>query len=100
MATEQAHSGQAGSGLRLGGARADFVAGLGRKVTDLRTGSARVREAPDDIARREELRRKMHALSSAAKLMKFDAMDRAIAEALGAADPSRHRGHAEQRAPA
>ena len=75
-----------GSGLRLGGARADFVAGLGRKVQDLRASSAKVREAPEDLARREELRRKMHALSSAAKLMKFDAMDRAIAEALGTID--------------
>lgn len=75
-----------GSGLRLGGARADFVAGLGRKVVDLRASSAKVREAPEDIARREELRRKMNALSSAAKLMKFDAMDRALAEALGKID--------------
>lgn len=75
-----------GSGLRLGGARADFVAGLGRKVVDLRAASARVREAPADIAKREELRKKMVALSSAAKLMKFDAMDRAIAEALGTID--------------
>jgi DNA-binding response OmpR family regulator len=75
-----------GTGLRLGGARADFVAGLGRKVVDLRASSAKVREAPEDITRREELRRKMNALSSAAKLMKFDAMDRAIAEALGTID--------------
>ena len=101
MATEQAHSGLSASstspstpaaapatGLRLGGARADFVAGLGRKVSDLRAGSARVREAPNDFPRREELRRKMHALSSAAKLMKFDAMDRAISEALGTIDRS------------
>ena len=94
MVTEQAHSGQTavtsspppGTGLRLGGARADFVAGLGRKVADLRASSAKVREKPDDIALREELRRKMHALSSAAKIMKFDAMDRAIAEALGTID--------------
>ncbi|CAN5788353.1 hypothetical protein BH11MYX4_BH11MYX4_17150 [soil metagenome] len=96
MVSEQAHSGQTaassspssapGTGLRLGGARADFVAGLGRKVADLRAGSARVREKPEDIALREELRRKMHALSSSAKIMKFDAMDRAIAEALGTID--------------
>ena len=84
MATEHAHSGQ--TGLRLGGARADFVAGLGRKVSDLRTSSSKVREAPEDIARREELRRKMGALSSAAKLMKFDAMERALSEALGTID--------------
>lgn len=86
MATEHAHSGQ--TGLRLGGARADFVAGLGRKVSDLRATSAKVREAPEDLPRREELRRKLHALASAAKLMKFDAMERAIAEALGTIDRS------------
>ena len=84
MATEHAHSGQ--TGLRLGGARADFVAGLGRKVSDLRTSSSKVREAPADFLRREELRRKMNALSSAAKLMKFDAMERSLSEALGTID--------------
>ncbi len=98
MLTEQAHSGQtaasssspirsgAGTGLRLGGARADFVAGLGRKVADLRAGSSKVREKPSDIAAREALRRRLQALSSTAKMMKFDAMDRAIAEALGTMD--------------
>ncbi len=98
MLSEPAHSGQTATskapsptsppatGLRLGGARADFVAGLGRKVADLRGGSSKVREKPEDIALREELRRKMHTLSSAAKLLKFDAMDRAIAEALGTID--------------
>lgn len=74
------------NGLRLGGARADFVAGLGRKVVDLRATSSKVREAPEDLPRREELRRKLHALSSSAKIMKFDSMDRAIAEALGTID--------------
>lgn len=102
MLTEQANSGQtvassssgirpvhergSGVGLRLGGARADFVASLGRKVLDLRAASARVRENPGELALREALRRRMHALSSAAKMMKFDAMDRAIAEALGIID--------------
>lgn len=75
-----AHSG------RLGGARADFVAGLGRKVADLRGILARVRDEPTDLLRREELRRKLHALSSSAKLMKFDAMERAISEAVGLLD--------------
>ncbi len=84
MATEHALDGQ--TGLRLGGARADFVAGLGRKVKDLRTAAAKMREVPGDLTRREVLRRKMHALSSAAKLMKFDAMDRALGGALGTID--------------
>lgn len=78
---------QEGSG-RLGGARADFVAGLGRKVADLRATLGRVRYEPDDLAQREELRRKLHALASSAKLMKFDAMDRALADAIGTIDRS------------
>jgi DNA-binding response OmpR family regulator len=84
MQTEQAHSRQ--GSLRLGGARADFVAGLGRKVADLRAALGKVRQKPEDLGRREELRKKLQALSSAAKLMKFDVMDRAILEALGIID--------------
>jgi DNA-binding response OmpR family regulator len=57
-------------------------------VVDLRAACAKVRKEPADLPLREELRRKMHALSSSAKLMKFDAMDRAIAEALGTIDRS------------
>ena len=79
--------GKEGSG-RLGGARADFVAGLGRKVSDLRSTLGRVRYEPDDLAQRDELRRKLHALASAAKLMKFDAMDRALSEGIGTIDRS------------
>lgn len=75
-------------GLRLGGARADFVAGLGRKVSDLRGGLDRIRQAPDDLPKREDLRRKIHALASGAKLMKFDAMERSLAEAAGIIDRS------------
>ncbi|MBS2013255.1 MAG: response regulator [Deltaproteobacteria bacterium] len=75
-------------GLRLGGARADFVAGLGRKVGELRQGLDRIRQEPDDLAKREDLRRKIHALSSGAKIMKFDAMERALAEAAGIIDRS------------
>lgn len=85
MAAEQSQARHGGSG-RLGGARADFVAGLGRKVADLRVALARVREEPADLPRRDELRRKLHALSSSAKLMKFDAMERALAEAIGTID--------------
>jgi len=87
MQAEQPRAGrEQGGSSRLGGARADFVAGLGRKVADLRGTLARVRGERADIAPREELRRKLHALGSAAKLMKFDAMDRGISEALGTID--------------
>jgi DNA-binding response OmpR family regulator len=84
MQTEQAKGSS-----RLGGARADFVGSLGRKLGDLRKALDMVRsEAVLERAleRREELRRKLHALGTGAKMMKFDAMDRAIAEALGTID--------------
>jgi DNA-binding response OmpR family regulator len=87
MQAEHAHTGA--KSARLGGARADFVAGLGRKVHDLRSSLARVRlarEEQNDTHARDELRRKLHALGSAAKMMKFEAMERAIGEALGTLD--------------
>lgn len=86
MQTEQAHGSSQNGSLRLGGARADFVAGLGRKVGDLRASLGRVRDHADDLQKREELRRKLHALASGAKLLKFDAMERAILEGLGLID--------------
>ncbi len=88
MHTAQARSKLGGSegGARLGGARADFVGSLGRKVSDLRGSIARVRDDAGDVTRRDELRRKLHALGSAAKMMKFEAMDRAIGESLGRID--------------
>jgi DNA-binding response OmpR family regulator len=96
MLAEHAYTGTRSSSngptsARLGGARADFVAGLGRKVADLRTTLARVKLTADDRApgagaAREELRRKLHALGSASKMMKFDAMERAIREAIGTLD--------------
>ncbi|HEY8077409.1 MAG TPA: response regulator [Labilithrix sp.] len=82
----QAEQAQKQGSSRLGGARADFVGSLGRKLRDLLAALGKVREEPLDLARREELRRKLHALGTSAKLMKFDAMDRAIAEALGTLD--------------
>ncbi len=85
MQPEQATTKNATS-ARLGGARADFVAGLGRKVADLRRAFGRVRGEPGSLPPREELRRKLHALATAAKLMKCDAMERAIRDAVGVID--------------
>lgn len=85
MQPEQATTKNATS-ARLGGARADFVAGLGRKVADLRRAFARVRGEPGSLQPREELRRKLHALATAAKLMKCDAMERGILDAVGVID--------------
>ncbi|MCL2726145.1 MAG: response regulator [Polyangiaceae bacterium] len=86
MAAESLQSRLTEGNKRLGGARADFVASLGRKVEGLRKSLSRLREIPGDAALRDEFRRKLRALGSGAKLMKFDGIDREIAEALGLLD--------------
>ena len=73
-------------GSRLGGARADFVASLGRKVQDARELVAALEDDPSSRPARDELRRKLHALGSGARLLRFEAMARSLAEALTVLD--------------
>jgi CheY-like chemotaxis protein len=69
------------AGRRLGGARADFVASLGRKVSDARALLTALEEHTQSAGARDELRRKLHALGAAARLLHFEAMARCTAEA-------------------
>src|SRR5579871_3431211 len=71
------------AGRRLGGARADFVAGLGRKVAEMRGVLSALEADPRATGPRDELRRKLHALGAAARLLHFDAMAASIGEAEG-----------------
>jgi CheY-like chemotaxis protein len=71
------------AGRRLGGARADFVAGLGKKVSELRAVLSALEADPRASGPRDELRRKLHALGAAARLLHFDAMAAAIGDAGG-----------------
>ena len=80
---------------RLGGARADFVASLGRKVSDARELLAALEDDPSSKPARDELRRRLHALGSGARLLRFEAMARSLQEALAVLD----RGRAGRRAP-
>src|SRR5215467_8767770 len=64
-----------------GGARADFVATLGRKVADLRDVAAQLELEPQNKGARDDLRRKLHALGTGARLLRFDAMARSLQEA-------------------
>ncbi len=66
---------------RLGGARADFVASLGRKVADARDVLGALEAEPASPSARDELRRKLHALGAGARLLRFDAMARSLQEA-------------------
>jgi CheY-like chemotaxis protein len=74
------------AGGRLGGARADFVASLGRKVNDARELLGALEDDPSSKQARDELRRRLHALGAGARLLRFDAMTRSLQEALGVLD--------------
>ncbi|MCL2449595.1 MAG: hypothetical protein FWD17_11665, partial [Polyangiaceae bacterium] len=67
---------------QLGGARADFVASLGRKVADVRDLLSALADDPASKLGRDELRRRLHALGSGARLLRFDAMARTLQDAL------------------
>jgi DNA-binding response OmpR family regulator len=69
-------------GGRLGGARADFVASLGRKLADARDLLSALEDDPSSKLVRDELRRRLHALSAGARLLKFEAMARTLQEIL------------------
>ncbi len=68
-------------GGRLGGARADFVASLGRKVSDCRTILKALEGDTGARTLRDDLRRKLHALAAGARLLRFEALANALAEA-------------------
>ena len=61
-------------GGRLGGARADFVASLGRKVSDCRTILKALERDSGARTLRDDLRRKLHALAAGARLLRFEAL--------------------------
>jgi DNA-binding response OmpR family regulator len=85
MSTGASSSGSDASDIaagRLGGARADFVASLGRKVADARDILAAIEAEPSSIAARSELRRRMHALGTGARLLHFGSMAGAIQEGI------------------
>ncbi|HEX8791658.1 MAG TPA: response regulator [Polyangiaceae bacterium] len=73
-------------GSRLGGARADFVASLGRKIQGTRELLAALEDDPTSRPARDELRRRMHALGAGARMLRFDAMARSIGDVLTVLD--------------
>ena len=74
------------AGGRLGGARADFVASLGRKVSDARELLTALEDDPSSKPARDELRRRLHALGSGARLLRFEAMARSLQDVLAVLD--------------
>ncbi len=72
---------EAARAARLGSARADFVASLGRRVGELRTILTGLEQDPGSPRLRDDLRRRVHALSAGARLLRFAGMATALAEA-------------------
>lgn len=56
---------------RLGGARADFVAALGRRVAELKTVLDLFELEPGSDLVRDDLRRRLHAIAAGARLLRF-----------------------------
>ena len=65
---------------RLSGARGDFVGSLGRRVEALRLALRAVEQSPNDGALRNGLLRRVHALSSAARVLGFASVAEALTE--------------------
>ncbi len=66
---------------RLTGARGDFVSSLGRRVEALRASLRAVEQTPGDSALRNGLLRRVHALSSASRVLGFASVAEALTEA-------------------
>ncbi|WP_394845813.1 response regulator [Pendulispora brunnea] len=66
---------------RLGGMEADFVGTLGRKAGDVRTALGALEADPKARGPRDDVRRRLHAIGTAARLLHFDSTRVAIARA-------------------
>ncbi len=83
--TRDAQTGER-TGQGLSGVNAEFVASLGRKVADARASLTALEADLGSKAARDELRRKLHAMGTGARMLHFDVMARALAEAEAALD--------------
>ena len=66
---------------RVNRARAEFVATLGRRLTALRNTLHQLEEDPASRERRDMLQRRIHALGSAARVLGFEGVADALADA-------------------
>lgn len=74
-------SAAAARAARIGSARADFVSSLGRRVGELRALVSGLQQDPSSQRLRDDLRRRVHALSAGARLLRFAGMATALQEA-------------------
>jgi len=72
---------EAARAARIGSARADFISSLGRRVLELRASLNDLEQDLGSPRHRDDLRRRVHALSAGARLLRFGAMATSLAEA-------------------
>ena len=74
------HADEAARAARIISARSDFVSSLSRRVQELRTCLSALEQDPGSPRQRDDLRRRVHALSAGARLLRFGSMATALAE--------------------
>ena len=74
------HADEAARAARITSARSDFVSSLSRRVQELRTCLSTLEQDPGSPRGRDDLRRRIHALSAGARLLRFGSMATALAE--------------------
>jgi CheY-like chemotaxis protein len=77
---------------RLGGARADFVANLGRRVAELSNLLRQIEATPEEARPRDDLRRRLHALSAGARLLRFARLAEEVGSIEGVLHAAADRG--------
>jgi CheY-like chemotaxis protein len=77
---------------RLGGARGDFVANLGKRRAELAASLDALRADPSARRPRDELRRRVHALASASRLLRFESLGEALRDVETALEAAAERG--------
>lgn len=78
---EAEEAGSESAETRVSRARAEFVSTLGRRLTALRNTLHQLEDDPASRERRDMLQRRVHALSSAARVLGFDGVSDALEEA-------------------
>jgi DNA-binding response OmpR family regulator len=69
---------EAARAARITSARSDFVSTLSRRVQELRNCVAALEQDPGSPRQRDDLRRRVHALSAGARLLRFGSMATAL----------------------
>src|SRR5882672_11363677 len=65
---------------RIARARGDFISSMGRRVAELRATLTGLEDDPKSGKLRDDLRRRIHALSAGSRLLRFEGMAAALAD--------------------